>query len=79
MWEHNICKKYVKIVAEMIKNNIRIKTGNILIEAVPPTMGIQQRDSLNPILFNFVMNEIVKEVKDIEAEYNIGNNIIQIL
>jgi len=42
-------------------------------------MGIQQRDSLNPILFNFVMNEIVKEVKDIEAEYNIGNNKIQIL
>jgi len=41
----NICKKYVKIIAEMKKNNTtRIKAGNTLTEAVPITIQ-QQRSS----------------------------------
>jgi len=35
MQRYNICEKYVKIIAEMNKNNIaRIKAGNTLIEAL---------------------------------------------
>jgi len=41
MQRHNICKKYVKIVAEIKKNNTtRIKAGNTLSEAVVITTDI---------------------------------------
>jgi len=64
----------------MTKNNItKIKTGNILTKAVPITTSIQQGDSLSSVLFNLIMDEIIKSVKDIKTEYNMGNNTIQIL
>jgi hypothetical protein len=69
----------VKIVTEMNENNItRIKAGNILTEAVPITTGIWHSPEivLSPILFNLVMNEIIKGIKDIEAEYSMENNTI---
>jgi len=40
-------------------------------------IDIQQGDS--SILFNLVMDEIIKDVKNIETGYNMENNIIQIL
>jgi len=80
MQRHNVYEKYLKIIAEMTKNNItKIKTGNILTKAVPITTSIQQRDNLSSVLFNLIMDEIIKSVKDIKAGYNMGNNTIQIL
>jgi hypothetical protein len=41
---HNICEKYMKIVAEIKKNNsTRIKTRKTLVEAVLITMGYTAR------------------------------------
>jgi hypothetical protein len=58
MQGYNICKKYIKIVAEMNKSNTtRIKAGNILTRAVPTTTAIKQEDSLSHIFFNEPCNE----------------------
>jgi len=48
-----------------------------LTEVATITIDIQQGDS--SILFNLVMDEIIKNVKNIETGYNMENNIIQIL
>jgi len=44
MQRYNICEKYVKIIAEMNKNNIaRIKAGNTLTEASTDNHGYMAR------------------------------------
>ena len=43
-------------------NNAKIKTEGNLSESIPINQGIRQGDSLSPLLFNIIMNEIVDEV-----------------
>jgi hypothetical protein len=73
MQGHKICEKYVKIVGEMN----RIKAGNTLTEIVLITVKYTkeiQRNSLSSILFNLVMDEIIKNMKDIEVKCSMENN-----
>jgi len=72
MQGHNICEKYMKLkwtrTTTSTDNNQRIEAGNTLTEAVPITTSIRQADSLISILFNLIMDEIIRNVKDIGAE-----------
>lgn len=55
-----------QIIKELNTNNtIRITTGNITTKKILITSGIRQDDSLSPILFNLIIDEIIKEVKTV--------------
>lgn len=41
---------------------------------IPIADGINQRDSLSPILFNLVMDEIISEVKTAGKIYSLGQS-----
>ena len=42
---------------------MRVKANSELSDNVPVTKGIRQRDSLSPILFSVVTDDIIKEIK----------------
>jgi hypothetical protein len=42
------------------------------------SIGIEQRDSLSSILFNVIIDKIIKEVKDVVRGYKIRNKEIKI-
>ena len=56
---------------EMNTNNSTfIRAENQLTKKIPIHTGIRQEDSLSPTLFNLVMDEIIKEVKTAEREWD---------
>lgn len=45
-------------------NTTIIRTGDAETKRIPVTSGIRQDDSLSSILFNLIMDEIIKEIKE---------------
>ena len=53
-------------------NHARIKTEGKLEGRIPVNWWIRQGDSLSPLLFNVVMNEIIKDLKGLQG-YSLGD------
>lgn len=60
------------------RNKIQAKIQGKLSEPIPVGQGIRQGDSLSPLLFNIVMDEIIRKVRNGEG-YKMGNQQIKIL
>lgn len=54
-----------------------IRVGDKLTEKIPVATGIKH--SLSPMLFNIIMNGIIKEVKQIGKGYRMGKGEIKIV
>lgn len=52
---------------------------NSLTKKIPISNGIRQGDSLSPMLFNVIMDEIIKETKSAGRGYKLGNAEIKIV
>lgn len=61
-----------------MNNRVKIKKKGKLSREVPIEMGIRQGDSLSPLLFNLIMDEIIKKVKT-KKGYPMGNKELKIL
>jgi len=57
-------------------NSILLKVRNNFAKMI--SIGIEQRDSLSSILFNVIIDKIIKEVKDVVRGYKIRNKEIKI-
>lgn len=70
----------IHIIEELNTNNTTmVKSHNKITEEIPVAVGIRQGDSLSPVLFNTVMDEIINSVKKTTLGYKIGHNISQII
>lgn len=56
----------------------RTRIEGELTESIPVDKGIRQGDSLSPLLFNIIMDEIIKQVRHLKG-YKMGNRNITIL
>lgn len=72
---HNIVKTIENIYT---RNYIEARIGSDTTEPIPVMTGIRQGDSLSPLLFNIVMDEVIKSVRS-ERGYRMGNQQIGIL
>lgn len=78
--ENNINKKIIQIVMDLNTNNYtRIMSDGTTTREVPVSTGIRQGDSLSPILFNLILDQIVNKVKTIGKGYKMGQKEIKIL
>ena len=59
-------------------NYARIKIERKLEGKIPVNQGIRQGDSLSPLLFNIVMNEIIKNLRDLQG-YPLGDENVNII
>lgn len=48
-------------------------------ERIPTNTGVRQGDSLSPILFNLIMDEVIGDVTASDNGYRIGNQQIKIV
>jgi len=54
------------IKASLENTSIKIKIVNTVSETVRVFTGLRQRDALSPVLFNLVLENIVRELKIID-------------
>lgn len=54
-------------------NTTSIRINNETSGQLPVASGIRQGDSLSPILFNLIMDEIIAEVKGVTKGYKLRN------
>ena len=59
-------------------NYARIKIERKLEGKMPVKQGIRQGDSLSPLLFNIVMNDIIKSLRDLQG-YPLGDENVNII
>ena len=58
----------ISLIQDIYTNNYaRVKTEGKLEGKIPVNQGIRQGDSLSPLLFNIVMNEIIKDLRDLQG------------
>ena len=72
---HNIIKTIENIY---VANEIQAKVNGKLTEKISSNSGIRQGDSLSPLLFNIIMDEIIKQVRKHKG-YKMGDREIKIL
>ena len=58
----------ISLIQDIYTNNYaRVKTEGKLEGKIPVNQGIRQGDSLSPLLFNIVMNEIITDLRDLQG------------
>lgn len=60
------------------ENWIQAKINGVLTEPIAVGRGIRQGDSLSPLLFNIIMDEVIRSVRTLKG-YRMGNREIAIL
>ena len=66
----------INLIKDIYTNNpAKLKLEGRLTKNIPVNQGISQGDSLSPLLFNIVMNEIIEGTKDLKG-YTIGDENI---
>ena len=69
----------IKTVEDMYSNNyFEVRVGNRTLGPIQAESGIRQGDSLSPLLFNVIMDEIVKKVKPMRG-YRMDGGEVNIL
>ena len=69
----------ISLIHDIYTNNYaRIKIEGNLEGKIPVNQGIRQGDSLSPLLFNIVMNEIIKNLKGLQG-YTLGNENVNMI
>ena len=76
----NVHPDLIKIIVELNTDNMtQIQIEGRKTRKIPMQTGIRQGDSLSPILFNLIMEEIISEVKTIGKGYRLGDKEIKII
>ena len=74
--ERRVSKNIIQVIKQFnTNNNTRIQSGT----SVQISIGIRQRDSLSPMLFNLVMDCIINQGKGVGRGYRKGQTEFKIL
>lgn len=72
--------KTIEIIRKMnTGNSTYVKSNNTLSSQIPVSTGIRQGDSLSPVLFNVIMDQIISEVKTAGKGYRMGKKEFKII
>ena len=70
---------FINLIQDIYTNNYaRIKIEGKLDGRIPVNQRIHQGDSLSPLLFNVVMNKIIKDLKGLQG-YSLGDENVNIV
>ena len=70
----------IRIIRELNSdNNTYIKTDKKLTAQISVARGMRQDNSLSSILFNLIMDEIIREVKTAGKEYRMEDKQIKVI
>ena len=77
--DHGIPVVFIRLIQEIYRNNYtRIRIKRKLEGMIPVNQGIRQGDSLSPFVLNLVMNELIKDLKNVQG-YSMGNENVNIV
>lgn len=79
LYNRNIPINIVQTIENIYTDSkVQPRINGKLIKAIPVNSGIRQGDSLSPLLFNVVMDEVIKKVK-LSRGYRLGDKEVKIL
>ena len=79
LYDRQIPYNLIKTIGNIYtRNSAQAKVNNEYTEPIPTEKGIRQGDLLSPLLFNIVMDEIIKKMRKLKG-YRMGDREIKIL